>query len=424
MTVYIILGVVILMVIAMLSGKFDFGLPPIAACLILALTGVVTLQEAFSGFTNNYLLCTAAFLVISTAFAKTSVVGKIQKSVYKLQAKKSGYALYIALIVFIILLANFLQPGPAALMAVVLLSTIPEGDKSGIAPSQMLLPLGTLCDLGAGKAPIGMTLMVVIWENGFLKTAGYKGTVGLGQFILLGIAPLIVTIIYSLTAYRVLPKQSISHAEETVQEEQVKLSGFHEAVIYTVFAVCTVSLFFSNQLGNYVYMIPLAAVLVLIFTNAMTAKEVRSVLSMNLIFMLAGIFSIADIMANKGVSKVMAAGIQNVLGAHSSGWLIIFVFAFASVLMANLSGSNIGTMMIMSPIAITTAMAAGFDPRGIAIAIAAASTASVMMPMDTAMGIVFASGNYKLSSTFKYTVPLTILYITVVCVSAGLIYPF
>lgn len=49
MEVYIILGVVVLMVIAMLSGKFDFGVAPMAACVILAVTGVVTIQEAFSG---------------------------------------------------------------------------------------------------------------------------------------------------------------------------------------------------------------------------------------------------------------------------------------------------------------------------------------------------------------------------------------
>lgn len=411
------------MVLAMLSGKFDFGLPPIAACVILALTGVVTLQEAFAGFTNNYLICTAAFLVISTAFAKTSFIGTIQEQIYKLQSKKSGIALYVFLIIFIVILANLMQPGPAALLAVVLLTTLPESNK--LAPSQMLLPLGTLCDLGGGKAPIGMTLMVVIWVNGFLKTAGYAKTVGLGQMILMGIVPLIVAVVYSLTAYRMLPKHSIANEEEgSEKKETVRLSKAKETVIYLIFGISTLALFFSNQLGNYVYLIPVACVLVLIFTNAMSPKEVRSVLSVNLIFMLAGIFSIADIMANKGVSKVIAGGVQSMLGTHANGWVIMLVFAFVTVLMANFSGSNIGTMMIMSPIAITTAMAAGLDPRGIALAVAASATASVMMPMDTAMGIVFASGKYKLSSTLKYTVPLTVFYVLAVCVSAGLIYPF
>lgn len=422
METYIILGVVILMVIAMLSGKFDFGVAPMAACVILACTGIVTLQEAFAGFTNNYLICTAAFLVISTAFSKTSLISKIQSSILQFQNKQSGVALYAILIVFVIVLANLMQPGPAALIAVILLSAMPENDR--IAPSQMLLPLGAMCNLGGGKVPMGMTLMVVIWANGFLETAGYAGTVGIGQFILLGIAPLIIAIIYSLTAYRVLPKHSIAHEEEATKGESVKLSKFHENVIYLMLTISTVSLFFSTQLGNYVYLIPVVCVMVLIFTNAMSAKEVRSVLSMNLIFLLAGIFGIADIMANKGVSAVIGSGIQGLLGANASGWMILFVFAFATVIMANLSGSNIGTMMIMTPIAISTAMAANVDPRGITIAVCASAIASVIMPMDTCMGIVFASGNYKLSSTLKYTIPLTILYITAICLVAGFIYPF
>lgn len=422
METYIILGVVILMVIAMLSGKFDFGVAPIAACVILACTGIVTLQEAFAGFTNNYLICTAAFLVISTAFSKTSLISKIQNAILEFQNKKSGIALYAGLIVLIIVLANLMQPGPAALIAVILLTAMPDNDR--LAPSQMLLPLGAMCNLGGGKAPLGMTLMVVIWANGFLETAGYAGTIGAGQFILLGVVPLIVAVVYSLTAYRVLPKHSIAHAEESVKGQTVKLSKAHENIIYLMLTISTVALFFSTQLGNYVYLIPVVCVMILIFTNAMSAKDVRSVLSMNLIFLLAGIFGIADIMANKGVSAVIGSGIQGLLGANANGWVILFVFAFATVIMANLSGSNIGTMMIMSPIAISTAMAAGVDPRAITMAVCASAIASVIMPMDTCMGIVFASGNYKLSSTFKYTIPLTILYVTAVCFSARLIYPF
>lgn len=56
METYIILGILALMVIAMVSGKFAFAVPPMAAVILMALTGVVTIQEAFSGFTNNYLI--------------------------------------------------------------------------------------------------------------------------------------------------------------------------------------------------------------------------------------------------------------------------------------------------------------------------------------------------------------------------------
>lgn len=91
METYIILGILALMVIVMVSGKFAFAVPPMAAVILMALTGVVTIQEAFSGFTNNYLIVTAAFLVISTAFSKTSLIGNIQQATYKLMKKKEWY---------------------------------------------------------------------------------------------------------------------------------------------------------------------------------------------------------------------------------------------------------------------------------------------------------------------------------------------
>ena len=164
MATYIILGVLVLMVIAMVADWFDFGVAPLVACVVLALAGVVTFQEAFAGFTNKYVIVTAAFLVISTAFSRTQLITKIQQSVMGLQKGKSGILLYLVLILFTLVIAAFMQPGPAALLLVILLTTIPANEKP--ASSQMMLPLGTLCNLGQAKLPIGMALIIVIWANG------------------------------------------------------------------------------------------------------------------------------------------------------------------------------------------------------------------------------------------------------------------
>ena len=423
METIIILSVLALMVIAMVTNLFDFGVAPMLAVIVLALTGVVTFQEAFAGFTNKYVIVTAAFLVISVMFSRTRLINKIQQAVMSLQKGKKGIALYLVLILFVLVIASFLQPGPAALLLVIVVTTLPSGEKP--ANSQMLLPLGTLCNLSQAKLPLGFALMIVLWMNGFLEQAGYAGQIGINSWLLMGAIGLVVAVVYSLVAYRLLPKHDIGDAAEG-KEEEAKIDLLplkDEILVYVVFAASIIVMFFSNQLGDLVFIIPVAGAALLVVFKAMTFKQVRGIVNHQLIFLLAGIFALADIMANKGISAMLGSAIQGGLGGSNSGWLIMFVFAFATVLLANITGSNIGTMMIIAPIAASTAVAAGLDPRAIVMATTASAMASVMMPMDTAMGIIFSRGNYKLATTFKYTIPLTIIYIGVICVAAGLIFP-
>ncbi|MEV7692858.1 SLC13 family permease [Microbacterium sp. NPDC089189] len=423
MDVTIILIVLGLMIVAMISGKFDLGFPPIAAVTVLAALNIVTIPQAFSGFTNPYLIITAAFLVISNAFSKTPVVSHIQRGVLALQRRTSGVVLFGALILAVIVLANLMQPGPAVLLTIVLLSTLPPAGP--VTARQMLLPLGALSNLAQGKLPIGVALLGVVFVNGFLETAGLDSTVGIEHFLLIGLAPIIIAIVYMLLTYRFLPRGPIAAGEGAAEDETegAPLSTFHQIVIYIVFLGVIAAVFFASALGDYLAVIPVIGVLVLLVTKAMSSQAVRSTLSMSIVFLLAGVFGLAQIMSDKGVGQALGTGLQALMGDAANGWTVVFVFAFATVLLANLTGSNYGTMFIMAPIAVTTAAAVGLDPRGIAIAVVFSALSSIILPLDTAIGITFASGRYKMSTLLLWTVPLTVVYIAAVCVSAMVVFP-
>ncbi|MEB3363195.1 hypothetical protein SDC49_04100 [Lactobacillus sp. R2/2] len=63
---YIVLIVMAVMIVAMVSDKFDFGFAPVAACTILVLTGTATVQQAYGGFINNNTILTAGYVIISS----------------------------------------------------------------------------------------------------------------------------------------------------------------------------------------------------------------------------------------------------------------------------------------------------------------------------------------------------------------------
>ncbi|AIS08375.1 Anion permease ArsB/NhaD-like [Lactobacillus sp. wkB8] len=423
---YIVLIVMAVMIVAMVSDKFDFGFAPVAACTILVLTGTATVQQAYGGFINNNTILTAGYVIISSLFARTRAIHKLQAFLLKIQKGKSGLTLFVVLLLFTVILMTVMEPGPATLLICLVLSTLPAG--GGIPSGQMLLPLASMVDISARKIPMGMTMVYVLALNNFITNAGFSHTVSMGTWIIAGAVPLLVAFVYSLIAYRVLPKKELkidAGQDQKEQEEEAtdNLKSWQENLIYISFVVTTIAMFFTNQLGNIVYVIPLVGIGLMYFCNIISFKEIREGMSSPIIYLLGGMFGLADIMAAKGVTKMIGSALQGVLGNNSSIWVITFVFAFAATIMANLTGSNMGTTMILTPIAIAVAVASGLDPRAAGLATVIASNAAIIMPMDTAIGIAVAQGHYKIGRTFVYTIPLTIIYITVVAVMCCVLFP-
>lgn len=98
MAQYIVVGVLLLMIICFIIGKWSYGFIMMGACTLLAVTGAVPVSTAFSGFCDQTMIMMASIFVISRAFGKTSLIGNIQKRVSKMQSGKTGIILVLILI--------------------------------------------------------------------------------------------------------------------------------------------------------------------------------------------------------------------------------------------------------------------------------------------------------------------------------------
>ena len=87
MELYIVVGLFIFMIIGFCLGKWPFGLTTMTCCILLVLTGVMTIEEAFSGFAMKNFILIAGMYVLTDAFGKTSLLLSIRKQVLKMEAK-------------------------------------------------------------------------------------------------------------------------------------------------------------------------------------------------------------------------------------------------------------------------------------------------------------------------------------------------
>ena len=76
--------------IGLLMGKWPLGGVGMTSCVLLVLTGVMTVEEAFSGFANQTVILLACMYVLSSAFSRTHLMAKIRDLMGSLQGKRAS----------------------------------------------------------------------------------------------------------------------------------------------------------------------------------------------------------------------------------------------------------------------------------------------------------------------------------------------
>ena len=78
MALWIVLAVLILFIVLMLSGKFDFAGVGLTCLAILVLTGVASISQALSGFYDKNVVMLVGMFAIAGMLGQTDFVEKIK----------------------------------------------------------------------------------------------------------------------------------------------------------------------------------------------------------------------------------------------------------------------------------------------------------------------------------------------------------
>ena len=418
---YTVIGIFLFMIVSFTLNKWPFGLTTMTCCALLALTGIYPISKAFGGFGMKNLVLIAGMYVIVDAFGRTSLLTAIRKKVVKMQSK-STFAVLLILMLLTAAFAQFLPAsGTITVMIMILSALSPDGE---LCPSRMLLPIGVLGMMWTTKIPIGMGATSHLLPNQFIS--GYGGTLPLLQITDLFkvcIIPLLLLTAYVMLTYKWLPKRSIDEGKMKAVKESAAMPKHHEIIVYCVFAVVMVSLFLNKVLGDIMYIIPACGAIILQFTKVESQKDMQRVLSGDMIFMLAGIFVMADALSESGAGVLIGEMILKLMGSNPSGLKVLFVFAIAGVVMTNLM-TNSGCKNVLLPLAISTAVAAGWDPRGLALLVSSICSCACFLPSGApSTAIAFAAGGYKLNETALWSLGFAVVSIVSLCLSINFFFP-
>lgn len=428
MELYIVLAIMAFMIVGFLLNKWPFGLTTMTCCVLLALTGVFTIPEAFAGFCNKTLILLVGMFGMVSAFQKTSVVDKIQAQMLRLKGK-SGMALVIGLYVVVIGLACFMPT--TANMVVMLMFLVGLGDSGEVTPTRMTIPLLAMIAIWGSKLPIGMGAASHLNLNARYEGMLPEGSEGMLLDLMtrfkVMILPCIILTVYCLFAWKWLPNKKFDSSKLEgkggKKKEKTPLPKWQENLILGLFLVVMISLFFSKQLGDYMYLIPVTCLLIITFSGCMSVKETINAITIDAVWMIAGVLVIADALGKSGAGDVIGNAILKILGGNPSGLFVMFVFAVVTVVMTTFM-SNSATSNVLIPVAASVAIAAGWDPRSLVLIVSFCSGIAIAFPSGSpACGIAYASTSYKLSETFKFTLPFIVLAVISIVLSANFFCP-
>ena len=424
MTVPMIIAllVTVFMIWLIMTDKVPFGAAPMIACALMVLFGVTDIATAFRGFSNSSIVMLASFMVIIAALQKTRFIAAFKRAILRM-ASKGGYKAYVLIILVVMLGTSLFGTGSTAyyVMVLGLLSTIPS--TQALPRSKFLMPAGFACNHPLFPVNTALQYGYVL---AVLEAGGAAMSVSLPKFAIVNLVLSLAFLVWCLVAYKFMPSKDVPETVETtaaVAEETEALPAWQEYVIYGCFAASIIGMVAQSYIGDQGYAVVATAVCVLLLTKILTFKEICSGLGAPIILMSAGVIGVAEALGVTGLTNLVGETVAGMLGSSINPFILVFVFCVLTSVLATLTGSTIGTVLVFAPMAVATCVSLGWNPIAAASAIVVSGWCGHFLPIDGLPAMCMGLGNYTLKEFWKFTIPQYFIRLLALTAGALLMFP-
>lgn len=411
MQAYIVMAVMVLMIAAFVLNKWPFGLITLSCCAILGVTGVLGPADVFAGFANPFVVMLAGCFVVTFALGKTSFIRSLQRQIVKLQRGKSGALLMLIFVGTTIILATFM-PGPS-LLAIIIVMASNLSEEGEVNAARVILPAAAITTLWNGRIPFGLGAGQFAILNGFLEPySNVTTTVGMFDPFKAGLFPGVALAVFTIFGYKLLPHKKVEKigGENDTASYAPVMSKKNEIITYAVFLAMLIMMIFNKYTGNLLYIGPAVCAFVLIFAKVVTVEESKKAITADLIFMLAGIFTLTGALSSTGAGEMIGNAILSLFGGASTEIGLIALFGAITIVLTNFMSNNASMYSIM-PVAIMTAVAAGINPVPVMLTVDIAAKCAYLLPCSSGeAAMCYGGSGYTPKQTLKFTIPAVVIY--------------
>jgi di/tricarboxylate transporter len=161
----------------------------------------------------------------------------------------------------------------------------------------------------------------------------------------------------------------------------------------------------------------------LVLLGILTPGEARNAVDLDVVVLIAASFGIGSAISSSGLADALAAGLISIAADFGPHALLLGV-VLATLVLTELITNNAAAVLLF-PVALATAMAAGLDPRPFAIGITIAASASFLTPIGYQTNtMVYGPGGYRFGDYARLGAPLTMVVIVAIMVVVPVFWPF
>lgn len=198
--IIVVFGILFAAVIMFSTEKIRNDIASILIMLALAWSGVLSVNQAFSGFSSNAVIAVMGVMIIGYGIEKTGIMDSFAQIIIKKAGSRENKVIGTVMAVAG-LISSFMQNIGAVALFLPAVKKI--GTKSGISHQRLIMPLGFAGILGGTLTMVGSGPLIIL--NDLLSDAGYEGF-GLFSVTPIGLGLLLSGILYFFfLSVKVLP---------------------------------------------------------------------------------------------------------------------------------------------------------------------------------------------------------------------------
>ena len=395
-------GIVLCAVIVSYAvGKIPLVVTAMLSMLALYFTGIISFQEAFSGFSNNAVMMLIGMQMLGLALSDNGIVDILSRWITDFFTRKAHLSEKHFILISGVLaagLSTVLNPTLVVLMFMEIIDGLAAQPGSQFTRKHTYLPLCIASTYGALFTSISATTLVV--TSGLIAESSVGRPLNFLEPMPLGIAAMAVfVLVYATFGYRL--EQRCFDFQDILSEEQNRKNGVKKAepspkklrlTLYILAAAIGLFVFSDFSLGA----VSLAAGAALILTGCISAQRAFEGVKWQTTVLVACCLGFAKGVDISGAGVLIARGAVQLFGAViSSNPVILLVLALViSSLLSNVM-NNSSAAAVLVPIFITIAEEAAIPVLPAALAVGVGAMLASATPICAPVFTIATSAGYR-----------------------------
>lgn len=406
-------------VVMFVTEKIPLAVTSMIVCIGLVITGVLNVNDAFSGFINSNVILFVAMFIVGGALFETGMANEIGSLVTKFAKSERG--LIVAIMVIVGVMSGFLSnTGTAAVLIPVVIGI---AAKSGYKRSRLLMPLVFAAAMGGNLSLIGAPGNMI--AQSALEPLGLS--FGFFEYAVVGLPILIAGILfYATIGFRILPNHDTEEDDSIFDETQDfgSVPKWKKVLSLVILIATLMGMIFEEQIGVKLCITGCVGALLLILTGVISEKDALKSIDLKTIFLFGGTLSLTKALEVTGAGELIADKVIGALGDHPSPVFFTLVVFLLCCVMTNFM-SNTATTALMAPICLSIAQGMGADPRAVLMACVIGGSCAYVTPIGMpANTMVVGAGNYKFIDYAKSGLPLIVIATVISMIILPIAFPF